>query len=724
MRIHFSQGLPVAFVLLCFFVAVVDAEGQTKLADSPLQLHAGIPIVVDPSEDSAVLAAVADLRRDLRKVFGSDSPVISNEQADLNSPAIVVACTGLSTKNFRDRTPLPPEAYSISLARNNPNRIVLEGGDIRGTIYSIYEFSDRALGVPPLWFWSGWQPTPQRQITVSPAVFRRINEPSVRWRAWFPNDTDMLFPWLSASDDHIELFLETLLRLRFNVLDVDHISNWENHPNMGLVLARRCKARGIKVTFTHLAPFGFLLGDWDKYWSTVRHEPSPPRLLSNLTALDEFWTYAIHFVEDEHLDVIQSIEFRVDGDKPFWRSFPEAPPDEKARAQIISSMLNHQMRLLRKVSRGPVPLTRTVFYNEVGEFLDDGVLTPPTDPLLLWNYSSEQRDHYPRPEIFHPHSPQQEFGYYLNLQFFTTGSHLTAGEGPWKVGQNLRQVTTGVKPGHLRFVVLNVGNVREFTMEIAVASALLWDSTMTVDAALDAFCERYFDSTSAKAVRDLYHSYYYAYWQQKKPNLKNFDRQYIFHDLRYARAAENLLARLETGHYSAAPLFQDPHMLKIDPADSQASDEPHAIINGTTMSIERLQKVVAASRQLAPRMPDANRALFDETLQSDASFMLAANLFLRDVAHAYIEVNDAKSANQYLASAAMHLEEMRNLVAARQRPYLTGWYEHETKFNLDGMVHRLEHTRLTLSQTAMSCALSTQCDSRDTSSSPVVVGSR
>ena len=190
----------------------------------------------------------------------------------------------------------------------------------------------------------------------------------------------MLAPWLSESNDDVDIFLETLLRLRFNLLDVDHISNWDDQPNLGLVLARRCKQRGIKVTFTHLAPFGFLLGDWDKYWSTVRHMPSPPLRLSNLKELDEFWTYAIHFVEDEHLDVIQSIEFRVDGDKPFWRSFPDAPQSDSERARVISAMLSHQMHLLRQVSRGPVPLTRTVFYNEVGQFLDAGELTPPKGP--------------------------------------------------------------------------------------------------------------------------------------------------------------------------------------------------------------------------------------------------------------------------------------------------------------------------------------------------------
>ena len=160
-------------------------------------------------------------------------------------------------------------------------------------------------------------------------------------------------------------------------------------------------------------------------------------------------------------------------------------------------------------------------------------------------------------------------------------------------------------------------------------------------------------------------------------------------------------------------------MLKIDPADSQAQDEAHAIVNGTTMSIERFQKVLTASQQFAAGMAEGNRSFFDESLQSDAGFMLAANYFLRDVANAYIEVNDTESASKYLASAGMHLEEMRALVAARQRPQLAGWYEHETKFNLNDLGRRLEHARLTLSQKAKSCDLWTPCASRDTSLSPV-----
>lgn len=690
-----SLYLNTAFAVLCLVAGTVQAGAQPASSFLKLEMRPGIPIILDPGEDPAIQAAVADLNRDLAKVLGSKSEILAADRSNL--PAIIIHCKGESTRGYSDNTLTADESYSIRRVERGPLRIVLQGADVRGTIYSIYEFSDRALGVPPLWFWSGWQPHARSSITLSAEVFRRVNAPAVRWRGWFPNDTDMLKPWLSASSANIDLFLETLLRLRYNVLDVDHISNWDNKPDMGLLLARACRRKGIRVTFTHLAPFGFLLGDWDQYWTKIRHVPPPPKLLSNLPALDEYWRYAIHFVQDEHLDVIQSIEFRVDGDKPFWREFPDVPKGDAQRAQVITSMLHHQLELLHRVSRGPMPLTRTVFYNEVGEFLNEGELAPPRDPNLIWNYASEQRDHFPRPEIFKPHPHDQEFGYYFNLQFFTTGSHVVAGEGPWKTEQNIRMVSAGLEPGQLSLVVLNVGNLREFAMETSAASAMLWETEVNADQALNAFCARYFGTAAADTVRDTYRAYYYAYWQQKPTDLKNFDRQYIFHDLRYARAAENLLARIETGHYTSDPLFVDPHMLRIVPGDCGASDEAHAILNGTATSTGKFRAVLASAQALGSSIPSDDAAFFEDAVQSDAQFMLAANLFLHDIAEAYIAVETPASAQQYLAEAAAHLAGMQAVLDSKERPYLPGWYDHETKFNLREMARRLEHARMTLS---------------------------
>lgn len=681
----------VSLQALAFLFSGVTFTGVAAKAEqhaSPT-LRAGIAVVVDSKENPAILAAVADLRRDLEKVLrgageGDTATTVSE---------IVVTCSGESTREYREDGLRGPESYAVrSAPESDGTRIILQGSDVRGTVFAIYDFSEHALGVPPLWFWSGWQPNPRSSLDVPVMAFHTVMSPDVRWRGWFPNDTDMLVPWLEQSAGNVDLFLETLLRLRFNLLDVDHISNWNGQPNIGLVLARGCRARGIKVTFTHLAPFGLLLGDWDHYWSTVRHISSPPRTLSNLKALDEFWTYAIHFVESEQLDVIQSVEFRVDGDKPFWRMFSDAPEDQTGRARVLSAMLAHQMELLRKVDHGDPPLTRTVFYNEVGGFMDDGLLFPPKDSRLIWNYANEQRDHYPRPEIFFPHSSDQQFGYYLNLQFFTTGSHVSAGEGPWKVEQNLRMVQSGLRPGKLSLVVLNVGNLREFVTEVAVASKLLWDKAATADAALGDFCDTYF-GTDREQIVGLYRAYHGAYWQQRRPDLKGFSRQYIFHDLRYARAAEALLQRIESGHYTNEPLFQDPHMLKIVPADNGAADEAHAIVKGTQAAQNALSDVKERAQLEESRLPIEKQQFFEENVVSDTAFMLAANGMLRELAEGYIHVNDSGALQIRLSAAEAHLSEMRRALAMRKRDSMSAWYERESKFDLTGLVRRLGQVR-------------------------------
>jgi hypothetical protein len=283
-------------------------------------------------------------------------------------------------------------------------------------------------------------------------------------------------------------------------------------------------------------------------------------------------------------------------------------------------------------------------------------------PELIWNFASEQRDHFPRPEIFQPHPLQHDFGYYFNLQFFTTGSHEVSGEGPWKTDQNLRMVSAAVKPGQLRLVMLNVGNLRQFAMETSAASAMLWDAGLTADEAVTAFCARYFGEGSADGVLNIYRAYYDAYWQQRPPDLKNFHRQYIFHDLRYARAGENLLARIETKHYTQDPLFADAHMLRIVPSYNGASDETHAIVNGTSTSAEHFQAAVQTAEEIRSKLPADAASFFEEAVQADAQFMLAANLFLRELAEAYISVEDRGILKQHLSAAATHLTEMQTVV--------------------------------------------------------------
>jgi hypothetical protein len=193
------------------FAAVLLAPLAALNATEPLQLRPRVPVVVDPAEPRPVLRAVEDLRRDLQWVLGSPSPRLDRLPADSATPAIVVTREGTGT-----------EAHSISVSGNH---IVLQGADMRGVIYAIYSFSDRFLDVPPWWFSAKWKPIRRLAVEVPGDTNLRWQSPQVAWRAWFPNDTDLLTPWIQKDyDAQWNLLVETMLRLKLNMVDVGELS--------------------------------------------------------------------------------------------------------------------------------------------------------------------------------------------------------------------------------------------------------------------------------------------------------------------------------------------------------------------------------------------------------------------------------------------------------------------------------------------------------------------
>ena len=93
-----------------------------------------------------------------------------------------------------------------------------------------------------------------------------------------------------------------------------------------------------------------------------------------------------------------------------------------------------------------------------------------------------------------------------------------AGEDPWKDNDP--------------FVLQHMS--KEHLAEASLNAALLyfWDNYSTDDF-LVKYCAMYFGKENAKEIAQLYHDYYYSYWNQKESDFENMPRQYIFQDLRY-----------------------------------------------------------------------------------------------------------------------------------------------------------------------------------------------
>ncbi|MFD7935764.1 glycosyl hydrolase 115 family protein [Streptomyces sp. NPDC059755] len=102
--------------------------------------------------------------------------------------------------------------------------LVIAGSDRRGTVYGIYDTSER-IGVSP-WYWWADVPVEQRDAVSVPAGPFERREPSVRYRGVFINDEQNLTTWSQRTqepDKNIgpktyQRLFELLLRLKANYL--------------------------------------------------------------------------------------------------------------------------------------------------------------------------------------------------------------------------------------------------------------------------------------------------------------------------------------------------------------------------------------------------------------------------------------------------------------------------------------------------------------------------
>lgn len=126
----------------------------------------------------------------------------------------------------------------------------------------------------------------------------------------------------------------------------------------------------------------------------------------------------------------------------------------------------------------------------------------------------------------------------MNFGFASTGPHVAPAEGPWKMEFNYRYINN---KSPLFFSVVNVGNVREYLLELSANAKMLWDySSYNSDLFLADYCVQYFGNKFSPEVAQLYKDYYDVYWIPKKNEMEGLERQFLFQDLRYARVFDQI----------------------------------------------------------------------------------------------------------------------------------------------------------------------------------------
>lgn len=680
-------------VLIIFFGVRVTAAQHIRIGP-------GTPIVVNDRAPAPLQRAVRDLQRDLEKILGSAPPIVHDLDEAGEGTALVVAGPVAGWQGLdRSAGMKGTEAHAVYVAgdkRPYPY-IVMQGSDMRGTIYAIYTFSEKVLQIPPLWYYCGWKPVRKQTIPVPADLDIRFDAPEVKYRAWFPNDMDLLEPWRRLSAENNEIWLETALRLKLNTIEwLDAGERVFNEKYTVSPTAALIHQYGLINTTHHHNPLNASFENWDNYWKRIRKMEPPGLLLANEEKLVEYWRYNIEAIHRSGLEMIWVIGFRGAGDHPFWYTFKDAPRSMKKRGAVISRMLKKQRELVMEITGNPDAQFRTIFYDELSDLLAAGYLHPPEDPDLIWNFAAARRDHYPNKDI-QKLEPGKDIrlGYYFNYQFTSTGSHLAAAEGPWKMERNYRYVSRKSSDPIL-FSVVNAGNIREHVMELSANAAMMWDTgAYTTDRFLKKFCMQYFGSDLADSIALLYRKYYEAYWNQKRSYLEGFDRQYIFQDLRYRRAITQL-AGLMGKPYDPDPLADLPNeqlpgrTFRIVPPDNGAASQVEAIIRGTSRSDELFFRVKASAERLEQQLTGYHKTFFHDNLSARASFMYYLNKTLVNMAKAYRLEPGFKRTNLIREAGDAMKKAHRALQTTEHGPFQS-WYDPSRIFNVKQLIQTLDN---------------------------------
>ncbi|WP_320980462.1 glycosyl hydrolase 115 family protein [Bacteroides sp.] len=679
------------FVSLLIMLSFISISSLAINANSSLNLKDGnFQIVVSGHEVEPVKLAVATLSKDFEKVMHY-KPEIS-QRAD-NAKGIDIVVINESTDDLLiDKLLLRSldgfeshRIYCDVLKR----RIYIHGKDMRGTIYALYTFSEQFLEVPALWYFSSWEPQYKKQVMISSDFDYYQKSPQVRYRAWFPNDTDLFEPWRKLSKENDELWLETMLRLKLNTVELEATVTYPDYKlNSRAALLRKY---GLILTSHHHVACNNNLMNWEGYWRTVRKMEPPKLLLSDEESLREFWQYSIETVCRDKQENLWQISFRGINDQPFWAAFSDAPETDKERAEVINRMIRIQLDMIKEATGEKDPFVRMTFYDELSDLLAKDYLQPPTGENMLWTFVAGRRDHYPYDDLVAFDTKKQvKLGYYMNLQFTSTGAHLAPAEGPWKMEFNYRYVNTR---GPLTFSVVNAGNLREFVMEMAANARMMWDMQLyDTDSFLLDFCTQYFGKKHAAKVAKLYHDYYYAYWQQKPSAFPNMERQFIFQDLRYSRVFDQIGKRFQD--FSPNPLYDigferiPGRTFRID-----GNNQVDSLIAGMERAVFRFGEVSRRCEDLLKQLPCQDQRFFRDNLAAPCHYMEALS---RSLYHFVLAYKNTDERVENLDAAIRQLEEARDTLYATQEGVFATWYTGDSfngKFNIPAKLKLLYKLR-------------------------------
>lgn len=526
-------------ILLSLFLAVSVFAGPVIELVKDAEPAA---IVLAKTEHKGVMAAAKDLQRDITKITGVTPNIVHSLRetggkcivlgsADCPEGKALLASVGVHVDDLAGKW----EVFKYRVLNNAGGKeqvLAIAGSNARGTIFGVYDFEQKHLGVDPLWFWADHEPPTRGELVFDESInFGPSKEPTWKYRGWTLNDHPIFMEWMQSGivqrtrysrymfAIHPEVFerlWEAALRLKMNMftwyfIDID----WQ--PDRERL--RAAVDRGLFITQHQMEGVGADTGYWDTYWAQHNPAGKPKQFSYRLypEAFREFWSYYIKRWAEFSPQVVWEINLRGWADGPFEEvSLPDGGTPQQ-RAELISKALADQAKLVRQFDPNPDLEMMTTLYAEVGRFYDQGWITIPPDVTTGFSDAGMSGMSYSKKFWTEKRDPKRKYGQYFHTQYFGGGPQLakcTPVDTYIKVNMDAM-----FQRGDTQHMLLAMNHLRHQQIEIRAIAEMLWDyPRFDSDEYLLRYCREEFGEAAAPKVAALYKSYY-----QKFPHVMRND---------------------------------------------------------------------------------------------------------------------------------------------------------------------------------------------------------
>ncbi|MDT0676513.1 glycosyl hydrolase 115 family protein [Autumnicola musiva] len=472
--ISIYQKIYSIIIFLSFFQAgfAQDSYISQQPVENAFPLNS-VELFIDSEDHEGVHLVAEDLQTDFKKVTGN-VPKISSQEINEEYPVIIgtvgkskliddlVSNGKLNVSEIEGKW----ENFLIEVIENpSPGvekALVIAGSDKRGTIFGMYDLSEK-MGVSPWHWWADVPVKKEEQLYVKPGSYSS-GTPKVKYRGIFINDEEPgLGNWAREKFGGInskmyEQVFKLILRLKGNYL---WPAMWgkafnEDDPK-NPVLADKY---GIVMGTSHHEPMVRAQKEWGRHRKDYGNGEWDYQ--TNAEGLRDFWRDG--FERNQDFENLVTIGMRGDGDEPMT---------EGTAIELLETIVADQREIIADVTGKPANETPQVWalYKEVQDYYDQGMRVPDDVTLLLADDNWGNIRKLPNPE-----EEPREGGYGVYYHFDYVGGprsykwlNTTQIERVWE------QMNLAYQYDATELWVVNVGDLKPMEFPISFFLDFAWD---------------------------------------------------------------------------------------------------------------------------------------------------------------------------------------------------------------------------------------------------------